>query len=242
MRHLLVTGGGRGIGAAIVRRAVAAGDRVSFTYRSDDEAARALRSDLGDYVLPIRSDVSHDGDAGRVLSEAVEWSGPLHGLVNNAGITGRTSTFVDLPIDQVREVFDVNVVGLLAITQAVVRRWRRDATTGVVVNVSSIAARLGGANEFIGYASSKAAVDAITLGLGRELAPHGIRVVGIGAGTTRTDIHAEAGDPERPVRAAAGIPLGRIAEPDEIAATVLFALSPEASFITAATIPVAGGL
>lgn len=242
MAHVLVTGGSRGIGAALIRRLTADGDTASFIYKSRHEVAEALEAEVGSRTRAIQADITVEPDVRRAVNEAEAAFGPLDALVNCAAFTGMSSTLLDTPLGQVRDVFAVNVLGAFAVTQEVVRRWIDAQRQGVVVNVTSTAARLGGGGEFIGYAASKGAVETMTLGMGRELAPHGIRVVAIQAGTTRTGVHAEAGDPERPERIAKRVPLGRIAEPDEIAAAITFALSAEASYITAASITVAGGI
>ncbi len=236
--HLLVTGGSRGIGAAIVRAAERDGWRVTFTYRERADAAHALESDR---VHAVQADVAEAERAASVLDTAEE-RGPITALVNNAGITGRLGRFEESSIDDLRRILDVNVTGLVALTQAAVVRWKQRGTPGVVVNLSSIAAATGSPGEYVGYAASKAAVETFTRGLGRELAPDGIRVVGVAPGTTETEIHAAAGDPGRPARVAPRIPMGRVAQPDEIASAVVWALSPAASYLTATTIPVAGGL
>ena len=171
-------------------------------------------------------------------TNAVSWSR----LVNNAGTTGPLGTFLTTPDEVVREVFDVNVFGAMAYARAAAEHWIRTGRPGVIVNLSSIAARTGAPGEYVGYAASKAAVDSFTTGLGRELASANIRVVGVAPGTTDTDIHAAAGDPGRPGRVAGKVPLGRVAEPEEIAEAVLWALSHQASYVTATTIDVAGGL
>ncbi len=240
-RHVLVTGGSRGIGAAIVRAAVAAGDRVTFTYRDREDAASALVDELGPVVRSLRGDVATlDPDA--VLADAAARFGALDVLVNNAGVTGRLGAFLDQSDDEARRIFDVNVLGVLRLTRAAVRHWTAQQRHGVVVNVGSIAAATGAPGEYVAYAGSKAAVEAITRGLGRELAADGIRVVAVVPGTTDTDIHAAAGDPDRPARVAARVPLGRVARPDEIADAVLWAASERASYLTATSVVVAGGL
>ncbi|WP_210509158.1 SDR family NAD(P)-dependent oxidoreductase [Naasia sp. SYSU D00057] len=241
-RHVLVTGGSRGIGAAIVRAAVADGCRVTFTYSQDADGAEALAADLGPSVLPLRSDVRETERAAGVIAAAVDGNGPLTALVNNAGITGGLGRFADSTDEVLRDVFAVNVLGVMALSRAVVAEWSRSGAPGVIVNLSSVAARTGSPGEYIGYAASKAAVDAFTLGLGREVAGQGIRVVGVSPGTTDTTIHAAGGDPDRLARVAARIPLGRVATPEEIADAVLWALSDRAAYVTATTIAVAGGL
>jgi len=239
--HFLVTGGSRGIGAAIVRAASRAGHEVSFTYRRDADAATRLVTECGPRVHAIEADVSDTTMAGTVVDTAARSGGEVTVLVNNAGITGPLGDFLTVTEPQLREVFDVNVFGLWSMTAAAVRYWHQHALQGVVINIGSIAATTGAPGEYVGYAASKAAVDAITRGLGRELAPD-IRVVGIAPGTTDTEIHAAAGDPGRPRRVADRIPLRRVAAVEEIAAAVMFAAGENASYLTATTINVAGGL
>ena len=241
-RHVLVTGGSRGIGAAIVRAAVAEGSRVTFTYSQDADGARALAAELGPSVVPFRSDVRDTGRASEVVAAAVAANGPLSALVNNAGITGGLGRFADATDEALRDVFAVNVLGVMALSRAALAEWSRTRSAGVIVNLSSVAARTGSPGEYIGYAASKAAVDAFTLGLGREVAAQGVRVVGVSPGTTDTTIHAAGGDPDRPARVAKRIPLGRVATPEEIADAVLWALSERAAYVTATTLSVAGGL
>jgi NAD(P)-dependent dehydrogenase (short-subunit alcohol dehydrogenase family) len=239
--HFLITGGSRGIGAAIVRAAARAGHEVSFTYHRDTDAATRLVAECGPRVDALQADVADTSAAETVVDTVARNGGEVTVLVNNAGITGPLGDFLSISEAKVREVLDVNVFGLWAMTAAVVRYWRAHSLPGVVINLSSIAATTGAPGEYVGYAASKAAVEAITRGVGRELAPD-IRVVGIAPGTTDTDIHTAAGDPGRPRRVVERIPLGRIATADEIAAAVLFAAGEDASYLTATTITVAGGL
>jgi NAD(P)-dependent dehydrogenase (short-subunit alcohol dehydrogenase family) len=228
MPHTLITGGSRGIGAATRDLLLERGENVSVTAASSP----------GAILTPDPTTVDWDA----VVDQAEAAQGPLTGLVNNAGITGGLGAFVDSDPAMVRQVFDLNVHAAMELTQVVVRRWLARGFAGVVVNVSSVAARTGSPGEYVGYAASKAAVEAFTLGLGRELGPHGIRVVGISPGTTATEIHARGGDAQRPARVAPRVPLGRVAEPAEIAEAIAWALSPAASYVTATTISVAGGL
>lgn len=239
--HVLVTGGSRGIGAAIVRRLLMDGHRVTLTYRTDGEAAEGLAADAL-RSLAIRADVADPTVVEEVFRAAEARLGPVTRLVNNAGITGRLGVFAHSTDAAMRAVFDVNVFGLAAYSRTAIERWMASGIAGVVVNVSSTAATTGAPGEYVGYAASKAAVDALTRGLGREVAPLGIRVVGIAPGTTDTFIHAAAGDPGRPGRVASRVPLGRVAHPIDIANAVVWALSDEASYLTAVTVPVAGGL
>ncbi len=225
----------------MVRRLLSDGHSVTFTYRKDDEAAEGLTTDAP-RSLAVRADVADTTLVEEVFSAAEARWGPVTRLVNNAGITGQLSPFSNSTEAAMRAVFDVNVFGLAAYCRTALNRWAKSGTAGVVVNVSSTAATTGAPGEYVGYAASKAAVDAITRGLGREVAPLGIRVVGIAPGTTDTGIHAAAGDPGRPGRVARRVPLGRVADPVDIANAVVWALSDNASYLTAVTIPVAGGL
>lgn len=240
--HLLITGGSRGIGASTVRLAVARGHRVTFTYRADEAAAIALVGELGTAATAVRADVTDHDAIPSVFAAAAEAHGPVDVLVNNAGITGRLGPFLDSDPARDRDILDVNVVALLDYCRHAARAWIDADRGGAIVNVSSVAARTGSAGEYVSYAASKAAVDAITLGLGRELAPHRIRVVGVAPGTTDTGIHAAAGDPDRAARVGARVPWGRAGAPDEVAEAVLWAASDAARYVTATTISVAGGL
>lgn len=242
---LIVTGGGRGIGAAIVRRAARTGWRVCYSYARDASAADALAAELGAeglHVLAVRSEVA-DPDAAAGLIQAAEGAfGPVTGLVNNAGITGPIGAFADLGLEDMRRVMDVNLLGTMVMTQALVRRWRDRGTPGAIVNLSSIAATLGAPGEYVHYAATKAAVEAFTIGLAKEIAATGTRVNAVSPGTVYTDIHAAAGEPGRPARVVSRVPMARIGEPDEIAAAVMFLLSPDASYTTGAVLRVSGGL
>ncbi|MBC2639063.1 SDR family oxidoreductase [Rhodococcus wratislaviensis] len=238
--HILVTGGSRGIGAAVVRLAVHRGYQVTFTFQRNGEAAQHLVHQCGVRATAVRADVRDAALAAAVVGAADE-RGQLTAVVNNAGTTGPLGTFLSTSDAALREVFDVNVFGTLNYARAAAEHWIREGRPGVVVNLSSVAAGTGAAGEYVGYAASKAAVDSVTTGLGREWASANIRVVGVAPGTTDTDIHAAA-DPGRPGRVAGRVPLGRVAQPEEIAEAVLWALSHQASYVTATTIAVAGGL
>lgn len=241
---LLVTGGGRGIGAAVVRRAARAGIVVAFSYRTDVAAALALVRDVereGGRALAIQQDVA-DQDAARRLFDAVEERlGPIAMLVNNAGITGQIGSFADASVDTLRQVTQVNLLGTMLMAQEAIRRWRARDLKGRMVNISSIAATLGAPGEYVHYAATKAGVEALTIGLGKEVAPHGIRINAVAPGTVHTDIHAAAGEPDRPARVVSRIPSGRVGEPDEIAAGVLWLLCDEASYVNATVLRISGG-
>ena len=242
---LLVTGGSRGIGAAVCRLASEAGWCIALNYRADAKAAGAVVDEIdatGGRAHAFEGDVSDPLGIER-LFEAVEATlGAPVGLVNNAGMTGGIGPFTDLGVETLRRVLDVNVVGTMLCAQAAVRRWSQAETPGCIVNISSVASTLGSAGEYVHYAASKGAVDAFTIGLAREVAAKGIRVNAVAPGTTVTDIHATGGDPDRALRVAPRIPLQRAARPEEIAEAVVWLLSGRASYVTGAILRVGGGL
>jgi len=242
---LIVTGAGRGIGAAIARRAARDGYRVALNYRHDTPAAEALLADIraaGGVAIAVRADVGDAAEVERMFARVEHELGPVTALVNNAGITGRLASFMDSDPDAIAAVFRTNVHGVMHCSRAAVRAFRERGAGGVIVNLSSIAALTGSPHEYVHYAASKAAVETFTLGLARELAPERIRVCAVAPGSTLTGIHAQAGEPERPARVAPKIPMGRLATPEEIAEPVLWLLSPAASYVTGATLRCAGGL
>lgn len=241
---LVVTGGSRGIGAAIVRQAARSGARVCFSYLREQGAARALGEELcaaGGTVFAVQGDAADPAFPAHLLDAAEARFGTVTMLVNNAGITGRYGPFHDLPAETLRQTFEVNVIGPLLLAQEAVRRWRSGGIAGRMVNISSIAATLGAPHEYVHYAASKAAIDAFTIGLGKELGALGIRVNAVAPGTTLTDIHAAIGVPDRPARVAARIPMQRVAEAAEIASAVTWLLSDEAAYVTGTILRVAGG-
>ncbi|HEX6995345.1 MAG TPA: SDR family oxidoreductase [Gammaproteobacteria bacterium] len=242
---LLVTGGSRGIGAAIVRLAARRGYSVCFSYRRNEKAANELIAELegeGWSVRSVRGDVAEPGFAGRFFDVAEQAFGPVTMLVNNAGVTGRIGLFKDVTGETLRRTVDTNLFGPMLLAQEAVRRWEAAGIPGRMVNISSIAATLGAPHEYVHYAATKAAMEAMTIGLGKEVAAKGIRVNAVAPGTAFTDIHAAAGEPDRPARVVARVPMGRIADPAEIAAAVLWLLSDEASYVTGAVLRVSGGL
>jgi NAD(P)-dependent dehydrogenase (short-subunit alcohol dehydrogenase family) len=246
---LLVTGGARGIGAQVVQGAVARGYTVAFSYARNDDAARRLEEEIaretgreGGRAFGIRSDVREPSAVAALFAQVEQELGPIDALVNNAGVTGPLGRFTNASVETLQDVLAVNVLGTMLCAQEAIRRWEQRGVAGAMVNISSIAAALGGPNEYVHYAASKAAVEAFTVGLAREVAASGARVNAVAPGTTLTEIHAAAGDPGRPARVASRIPLGRVAEPQEIAEAVLWLLSPQASYVTGTVLRVAGGL
>ena len=242
----LVTGGSRGIGAATARRLAEAGYDVAISYASRKEAADTVLAaieETGARGLAIACDVGDSAAVTALFEEVDETFGRLDLLVNNAGVTAPPGPLIATDIADIKRVFDVNILGAFAAARAAGRRMAksRGGEGGVIVNLSSVAAKLGSAGEYIHYAASKAAVDVLTQALAVELGPEGVRVVGVAPGVIQTDIHASHGQDDKPARVAATTPLGRVGTADEIAAAVLWVASGEAGFVTGATLPVTGG-
>jgi len=242
---LLVTGGSRGIGAAVATLAAQRGFDVAVNYREDERAASAIveavRSN-GVRGLALKGDVAVEADVVRMF-EAVDTFGPLKALVNNAGVTGGFSRVADLNGPALERTFAVNVIGALLCSREAVRRlssvWGGDG--GSIVNVSSLAAKLGGGGEWVHYAASKGAINSMTIGLAREVAAEGVRVNAVAPGIVDTEMHLAAGDPHRAKRTGATVPIGRAATPHEIAEAILWLTSPAASYITGTILEAGGG-
>lgn len=243
---MIVTGASRGIGAAIARRAALAGHTVVVNYSADGSGAREVVqsiTDDGGSAVAVQADVS-DPAAVREMFDAAARLGRLTAVVNNAGITGNLiGNLTEVPAETVRRVMDVNVTGLIYVCQEAVRRMRADGngSGGSIVNISSTATKAGSPGTWAHYAASKGAVDVLTAGLAAEVAPLGIRVNCVAPGSTNTGLHAAAGMPDRVERLNPTIPMGRGAEPDEVAAAVMWLMSAEAGYITGAVLPVSGG-
>jgi NAD(P)-dependent dehydrogenase (short-subunit alcohol dehydrogenase family) len=243
----IITGGTRGIGAATAVRLAQAGHDLALAYRQDDDAARQAAAEMqaaGARCVLAKVDVSREDDVERLFSVTADHLGMVTGLVNNAGVTARIGDLADMPADVIRRVIDVNLLGVILCARQAskVMSVRRGGHGGAIVSVSSAAATLGSPHEYVHYAAAKAAVDALTTGLAKELAADQIRVNAVAPGTIRTDIHAAAGDPGRADRVAGKIPLGRAGEPDEVASAIAWLLSPEAAYVSGAVLRVAGGL
>ncbi|MFJ9781972.1 SDR family oxidoreductase [Amycolatopsis sp. NPDC101161] len=243
---LIVTGGSRGIGAAICTLAAARGYDVVVNYSGDPVPAREVASRVraaGRQAVAVRADVSVEDDV-RALFDAAAELGPVTALVNNAAIVGNTPGRLDsYAVEVVRRTLDVNVTGVFLCCREAVRRMstRYGGEGGAIVNISSTAARTGSAGEWVHYAASKAAVDTLTFGLAQEVAGEGVRVNAVAPGMVHTGLHEAAGLPDRMAKYAPQIPMGRAGQPAEIAEAVLFLLSPASSFTTGAVLDVGGG-
>ncbi|MER7759054.1 SDR family oxidoreductase [Streptomyces sp. NPDC097619] len=236
----IVTGGGRGIGAAVCRRLAADGHDVVVGYRSNADAAGAVAEAVraaGRRALAVAVDTASEDAVDRLFEAAAEGLGPVTGLVNNAGVSGPNGRLAEADPAGMRAALEVNLLGYLLCARRAVRDMA--GRGGAVVNVSSAAATLGAPGQYVHYAAAKAGVDALTVGLAKEVASDGIRVNCVAPGTVWTDFHE---DPQRPARVARVIPMGRAGRPEEITGAVSWLLSEDASYTTGAILRVAGGL
>lgn len=242
----IVTGASRGIGAAVAKAAAAAGYDVVVNYSADSDGAEAVVRDIiahGGQALPVQADVSQPADVVRLFDESAVM-GPVTAVINNAAITGNLiGTLVEVPAETVQRVVDVNVAGMIFMCQEAVRRLStaNGGNGGSIVNISSTATKAGSPGTWVHYAATKGAVDVLTVGLAAEVAKQGIRVNAVAPGSTNTGLHAAAGMPDRVERLNPTIPMGRGAEPEEVAAAVMWLMSDAAGYITGAVLPVAGG-
>jgi NAD(P)-dependent dehydrogenase (short-subunit alcohol dehydrogenase family) len=244
---LLITGGSRGIGAATALLAVKQGYAIAVNYQSEKTRADGVVAEVvnaGGTAIAVQGDVRRPEDIVRMFNETEAQLGKITHVINSAGITGKSSRLVDAPLDVIRDTIEINLMGTIHVCREAVKRMstRLGGLGGVIVNLSSGAATLGGPNEFVWYAASKGAIDTLTLGLGREVADEGIRVCALAPGLTETEMHAlSTGESGRIARMAPSIPMKRAAHADEVARSILFLLSDDASYITATTLRVAGG-
>jgi NAD(P)-dependent dehydrogenase (short-subunit alcohol dehydrogenase family) len=245
-RTLIVTGGSRGIGAAVARLAGNRNYSVALSFLENETAARNVVKDIclsGGAALAIRGDVALEEDIIRLFEEAEGELGPICGLVNNAGVTGGFSRVEALDAASLTKVLTTNVAGTILCAREAVKRMsiRHGGRGGAIVNISSLAARTGGAGEWVHYAASKGAIDTFTIGLAREVGAEGIRVNAVAPGLIATDLHAANGAPDRLDRLSPTIPMGRPGSPAEVAEGVLWLLSEAASYTTGTILEIGGG-
>ena len=243
---LVVTGGSRGIGAAVARHAATHGYAVCVNYNRSNEEAERLVGEIvsdGGRAIAVRADTADEADVVRLFEEVDRQLGNLTALVNNAGILDRRARVEDLTAERINRILAVNVTGCFLCAREAIRRMstRHGGAGGAIVNVSSAAARLGSANEFVDYAASKGAIDTFTTGLAIEVAAEGIRVNAVRPGLILTDIHDDSGISDRVDRLVGSVPMRRPGTADEVARTILWLLSDAASYVTGTFVDITGG-
>lgn len=244
---ILITGGSRGIGAATARLAARDGYDVCFSFHShttDADSVTAAVEDAGQRALAVQADLSSEADIVDLWRKAIDAFGTIGALVNNAGILEQQKRLAEFDVGRLQRVFQVNVVGSMLCAREAVRHMstKRGGAGGVIVNLSSVASRLGAPGEYIDYAASKAAIDTMTIGLAKEIAEEGIRVNAVRPGSIYTDIHASGGEPDRVDRVKERVPMKRGGQPAEIAEAILWLVSDRASYATGTILDVTGGL
>ncbi len=243
---LIVTGAGRSIGAATARLAARHGWSVAVNYGASRSHADAVVADIerdGGKAVAIQGDMGQEADILRLFDEAEAALGPIRGLVNNAGITGGISRVEDLSLAALEATFAVNTFGSIIAAREAVKRMSaaHGGTGGAIVNISSMAAKLGGPHEWVHYAASKGAINSFTIGLAREVAAEGIRVNAVMPGLIISDIHATNGVPDRPERVAPTVPMQRAGTVEEVAEGIIWLLSSRASYVTGTILEIGGG-
>lgn len=244
---VIVTGGGRGIGAATAKLFARNGYAVCINYKTDALSANTLIKEIsasGGHAIAIQADVSKEADVLRMFAAVDQQLGAVSVLVNNAGILKKQMRLEEMSADRINTILINNVTGYFLCCREAVKRMstRHGGVGGVIVNVSSIAARTGSPNEYIDYAASKGAIDTLTKGLSLEVAAEGIRVNGVRPGLIYTNMHAEGGEPERIERLRGKIPMQRGGLPSEVAEAIYWLASEKSSFSTGSFLDLAGGL
>lgn len=245
-KTVLISGASTGIGAAVARLAAKAGWDVAIGYRSGKAEAETVRADceaLGARAVTLAADLATDGGAAQLFEGFDDAFPRLDAFVNNAGRVAVAQRLDEFAPARLHEMFNTNLIGPFLAAGEAVRRMssRYGKSGGVIVNISSAAARLGGANAYIDYAASKGAVDVLTKGLSDEVAAEGIRVVGIRPGLIETPIHGKMGDAGRVQRLVSSVPMQRSGSAEEVAEAVLWLMSPQSSYVTGTTLDVSGG-
>jgi NAD(P)-dependent dehydrogenase (short-subunit alcohol dehydrogenase family) len=242
---VLITGGSRGIGAATALAAARAGYAVAVNYHSNslaaDEVVRQIRAD-GGTAITVQADVAVESDVLAMFAKVDAKLGALTALVNNAGIVDFACRVDSMDVARLKRMFDTNVLGSFVCAREAVRRMstRHGGRGGCIVNVSSVASRLGGSGQYVDYAASKGAIDTFTLGLAKEVAAEGIRVNAVRPGIIDTEIHASGGQPQRVQQIASQLPMQRAGTADEVAQAIVWLMSAGASYTTGALLDVTG--
>ena len=243
---VIVTGGSRGIGAAVAKLAGQRNWNVCVNFKNNkslaDEVVNEITS-LGGNAIAVAADISNENEVINLFERVDSELGTLSALVNNAGIITPQSKLVDMDANRLQKLFNTNVVGSFLCAREAIKRMsvKRGGDGGSIVNLSSAAARIGSPNEFIDYAASKGAIDTMTLGLSKEVGEEGIRVNAVRPGIIDTDLHSDTGDADRPEKLKQFVPMKRIGSSEEVANTVLWLMSKEASYVTGALVDVTGG-
>jgi len=243
---VFITGSSRGIGAATAKLAAKRGYAVAINYFENEGRAREVADEIrrdGGRVLIVQGDAAAEREVVRMFEAIDRELGPVTALVNNAGITGRSGRLDSYDAAQIRRVLDVNVVGAMLCAREAIKRMstKNGGKGGAIVNLSSVAALLGGGNQWIPYAAAKGAINSFTVGLSREVAGEGIRVNAISPGLIETEIHSAAGVGDRLQKMLPMIPMQRIGTAEECAELIVFLISGEAAYMTGAIIPISGG-
>lgn len=243
---LLITGGSRGIGAATALLAARRGYAVAVNYTSNslaaDEVVRAIRA-TGGTAISVQADVGDETQVMAMFEKIDAKLGRLTALVNNAGVVDMQARVDEMSVQRLERMFRVNVIGSFVCAREAVRRMstRYGGSGGAIVNLSSVASRLGSPGQYVDYAAAKGAIDSFTMGLAKEVAEEGIRVNAVRPGLIETEIHASGGMPSRAFDLAPTVPMKRVGSAQEIAEAIVWLLSPEASYVTATMLDVSGG-
>lgn len=243
---LIVTGASRGIGGAVALAAADAGYAVAVNYVRDEAAANRIVDQIhrrGGEACAIGANIGRESEIIHLFQRAEEELGPIRALVNNAGITGGFARVDEINAAMLDQLMAINVIGSMLCAREAVKRMstRYGKSGGAIVNITSLAARTGGSGEWVHYAATKGAMNSFTIGLAREVAAENIRVNAVSPGLIETDIHSAAGEPDRLQRMVPSIPMKRAGLPAEIAAGVIWLLSPAASYVTGTILEIGGG-